>query len=112
MKATLVRLWHEEPVRTAVAPVILLVVALAAAKVGVDPDIASIAGVVTLGVLGFTAQEVARAKVVPTRKANEILDSVVPAAEHAIEETRGAVSQSADAAIQVTVEEIKRRLHQ
>ncbi|UVK63917.1 holin [Gordonia phage Button] len=114
LRAYLVRLWHEEPVRTAIAPVILVLVAAGAAKVGVDPDIASIAGVVLLGVLGFTAQEIARAKVIPTRRAQavveDVLEDAVPQAQHAIEATVGSVSQSADAAIKVTVADIRRRL--
>ncbi|UJQ86190.1 holin [Gordonia phage GiKK] len=110
VRALLVRLWHEEPVRTAVAPVILVLVAAGLAQVGVDGDVAGILGIACLGLLGFTAQEIARAKVVPTRKAQAILEDVVPEAEHRIEENIGAVSKSADAAIQVTVEEISRRL--
>ncbi|AWY05205.1 holin [Gordonia phage Margaret] len=110
LRALVVRVWHEEPVRTALAPIILALVAAGLARFGVDANVAGLIGVVVLGALGLTAQEIARAKVIPTRKAEQVLDSVIPAAEHAIEDNLGAVSKSADTAIKVTVEEISRRL--
>lgn len=103
-RALVARLWQLEPVRTALAPLILAAVVAGLVRAGVDGSVAGIVATVVLGGLGFTAQEIARARVVPVpRRDVEVRDAVrstVDAARDSLEST--AVQWGPEIAQQIT----------